>query len=343
MRQNRNFIFDATKALAIWLVLLGHCVQYLSGADYHTDVLYQFIYSFHMPLFFMVSGFFFASSLKLNWWQFLQKKALTLLLPCFVWGIVVACMEFSSWVNLAADIFIPIHWPFWFLKVLFLVQLVAFISLKLTGYLKIGKIKTLLLAIVCSILFCLLPYASTARMMIPAFWVGYIIKLLYEQFVRHHKLIAIIAAVTFIGLYVFWAIQTLNQPSVSVSLHQLLSAESLPVTSILLLLCKRLLGITGSIAIIAALHELKKEYKPVAIIGASTAGIYILQTFVVEKGLAFIFNKYIDLSSLPIYLNYLLMIFISFILLIFITWLYRQLSKSNIISLILFGTGTLKK
>ena len=252
-------------------------------------------------------------------------------------------MEFSSWGNLAADIFIPIHWPFWFLKVLFLVQLVAFISLKLTGYLKIGKIKTLLLAIVCSILFCLLPYASTARMMIPAFWVGYIIKLLYEQFVRHHKLIAIIAAVTFIGLYVFWAIQTLNQPSVSVSLHQLLSAESLPVTSILLLLCKRLLGITGSIAIIAALHELKKEYKPVAIIGASTAGIYILQTFVVEKGLAFIFNKYIDLSSLPIYLNYLLMIFISFILLIFITWLYRQLSKSNIISLILFGTGTLKK
>ena len=73
MRQNRNFIFDATKALAIWLVLLGHCIQYLSGADYHTDALYQFIYSFHMPLFFMVSGFFFASSLKLNWWQFLQK------------------------------------------------------------------------------------------------------------------------------------------------------------------------------------------------------------------------------------------------------------------------------
>ena len=338
MNQTRNYIFDAIKALAIWLVLLGHCVQYLSGADYHTDALYQFIYSFHMPLFFMVSGFFFASSLKLNWWQFLQKKAIALLLPCFVWGIFMACATFSTWGTLVENIFLPIHWPFWFLKVLFVVQLFAYISLKLAGCIKIGELKTLVLAIICSIALCFLPYASTARMMILAFWVGYIIKLFYEQFVRHHKLIAIIAAVAFSGIYAFWAIQTLHQPSDTISLHQLASSEHIPVMPLVLLACKRLLGIAGSIAIIAAMHDLKKEYKPVAIIGASTAGIYILQTFILEKGLAFVFDKYIDLHFLPIYLNYLLMIGISFILLVFITWLYRQLSKSNIINLTLFGT-----
>ncbi len=129
----RNNIFDAIKALAIWFVVLGHSIQYLSGLDYWNDSAFQFIYSFHMPLFFMISGFFFQSSVKLGWYKFLRKKSLTLLLPCLTWGIIYACINCESWNSFVKDVIFPTHWPFWFFKGLFLVQLIVYLSMRVTN------------------------------------------------------------------------------------------------------------------------------------------------------------------------------------------------------------------
>lgn len=129
----RNAVFDAIKALAIFLVILGHCIQYLSGLDYWNNSLFQFIYSFHMPLFFMVSGFFFPSSVELVWYKFLRKKALTLLLPCITWGIVYACINYESWNVFVANVITPNRWPFWFFKGLFLVQVTGYICLRIAS------------------------------------------------------------------------------------------------------------------------------------------------------------------------------------------------------------------
>lgn len=74
---------DALKGLAIFFVLWGHSLQYLKNeADFFHNPIFEFIYSFHMPLFFMISGFFFNSSLKLNFKEFIYKKTIQLLLPC---------------------------------------------------------------------------------------------------------------------------------------------------------------------------------------------------------------------------------------------------------------------
>lgn len=54
MEQHRNVVFDAIKALAIMLVVYAHSIQYLSGVDYWNNGVFQFIYSFHMPLFFVI-------------------------------------------------------------------------------------------------------------------------------------------------------------------------------------------------------------------------------------------------------------------------------------------------
>jgi fucose 4-O-acetylase-like acetyltransferase len=45
----RDETFDMLKGVAIVLVILGHC---------RVGPLYSFIYSFHMPLFFFISGYF---------------------------------------------------------------------------------------------------------------------------------------------------------------------------------------------------------------------------------------------------------------------------------------------
>ena len=49
---NRDTAFDITKAIGILLMILVHC----SGLPH---LLRNFIFSFHMPLFFIVSGYFY--------------------------------------------------------------------------------------------------------------------------------------------------------------------------------------------------------------------------------------------------------------------------------------------
>lgn len=59
---------DIIKGIAIILVVMGHCIQYGSGNDYYTSALFfeenifKFIYSFHMPLFMLISGYVFGFS-----------------------------------------------------------------------------------------------------------------------------------------------------------------------------------------------------------------------------------------------------------------------------------------
>lgn len=48
MTKERNITFDLLKGLAIFLMMLCHLAQFN----------YQFIYSFHMPLFFIAAGCF---------------------------------------------------------------------------------------------------------------------------------------------------------------------------------------------------------------------------------------------------------------------------------------------
>lgn len=56
MAKQRLYYLDALKGILIILVILGHSIQY-KMMDYQHDVLFRVIYSFHMPLFFLISGF----------------------------------------------------------------------------------------------------------------------------------------------------------------------------------------------------------------------------------------------------------------------------------------------
>ena len=74
--------FDVLKLFAIFLVLWGHCIQYFLSSQYSDEPVYRYIYSFHMPLFMMISGYFSASSMRLHFTELITKKSRQLLLPC---------------------------------------------------------------------------------------------------------------------------------------------------------------------------------------------------------------------------------------------------------------------
>lgn len=51
---NRIDYIDILRGFAIFLVTLGHIIE---KSGYKESPLFTFIYSFHMPLFFCISGF----------------------------------------------------------------------------------------------------------------------------------------------------------------------------------------------------------------------------------------------------------------------------------------------
>lgn len=78
--------FDFLKMLAMFFVLWGHAIQHLQTGEVWGESMHKFIYSFHLPLFMTIAGFFSLSSLKISWIGFLRKKGAQLLLPCLIWG-----------------------------------------------------------------------------------------------------------------------------------------------------------------------------------------------------------------------------------------------------------------
>jgi fucose 4-O-acetylase-like acetyltransferase len=76
MKKARRILWiDMAKALAMILVVVGHCFEF--GTDTR-----NFIFSFHMPLFLLLSGFTYHDcSTKEEWKEKTKKDALELLLP----------------------------------------------------------------------------------------------------------------------------------------------------------------------------------------------------------------------------------------------------------------------
>jgi acyltransferase len=72
---------DIAKGIGILLIVLGHTT--------HNEAFKKYIYFFHLPLFFILSGFFFNIKKFNTYWQFLKDNARSLLLP-FVTFYVLA-------------------------------------------------------------------------------------------------------------------------------------------------------------------------------------------------------------------------------------------------------------
>ena len=80
----RNTFIDISKGVAIFLMLWGHCIQYCGGSnyDFFGNLIFKAIYSFHMPLFALISGYlFFFSFSKRDLKELLTIRLKSLLKP----------------------------------------------------------------------------------------------------------------------------------------------------------------------------------------------------------------------------------------------------------------------
>jgi fucose 4-O-acetylase-like acetyltransferase len=134
--QQRLKWIDAARGIAILFVVLGHNSIPRAVGNY--------IYSFHIPLFFMISGYLFAMKKYREFPRFLRKKAATLLVPyvvfyavMFIYFVLIGnrygeTSGMSMWIPVKgffysnSDNLQDIFRPMWFLTCLFVVEIMFF-------------------------------------------------------------------------------------------------------------------------------------------------------------------------------------------------------------------------
>lgn len=150
--KQRNKQMDVLLCLGIVLVILGHV-----GANSWKTKLFDWfvIYSFHMPLFFFISGYFYRPEREKEYGKSVLRMVEKFVVPYYAWNLVYAVIAFALKdaelvrFNLDKSIlnFIITPWttgdqyqlnsPAWFLLTLFLVEL-AYITLhKFFAFIKI--------------------------------------------------------------------------------------------------------------------------------------------------------------------------------------------------------------
>ena len=91
----RNHFIDATKGLLILLVIIGHSIQYGNGYSYidqelyYNDYLFRSIYTFHMSMFMIVSGYLFGYSNKKPLGNVVFTKLRTIGIPFVVFCTII--------------------------------------------------------------------------------------------------------------------------------------------------------------------------------------------------------------------------------------------------------------
>ncbi|GAA0436011.1 acyltransferase family protein [Lentibacillus halophilus] len=112
----RNAYFDNAKWIMIFLVVFGHIIQPFREDTAGINTLYLWIYTFHMPAFIFLAGFFAKGSGNMS---YMMKMAKKLLLPYAIFQLLYTGYFFwigkDGW---QAGMFYP-HWSLWFLFSLF--------------------------------------------------------------------------------------------------------------------------------------------------------------------------------------------------------------------------------
>ena len=306
---------DILKLFTIYLVLWGHAIQHFQP-DYEQSYILQTIYSFHMPLFMMLSGYFASSSMSLGIWEFFSKKFRQLLLPCISLGVL--CWLFitsgliegrfhlelkglsTGWLGLIDN--------FWFLKSCFICYTLTWLCWRC------GRYKVFAMA--AAWLLCTMQGRFFLDMMFPSFLLG--------LYLRNNQ----------------WLQNCLEKYRyVLYTIFIILLAVSLSMPSNEIYLVKLALGLSGALACFVLFQSTIGKLQPTPTLewlarqGGATLGVYVLQAIFLEV----LLPRYISFTSysMPIIvvLMPLLSMFVILILLIFI----QIINQSKLLGCLLFG------
>ncbi|WP_251519521.1 MULTISPECIES: acyltransferase family protein [Staphylococcus] len=203
--QNRDYFFDSARAVLIMLVVFGHLLQPYKDENIYLSVLYLTIYSFHMPAFLFISGYFAKNAGKEGYLEKVSKK---LLAPYFIFFVFFSIYYYLTGKEdkVQLDPFDPVF-ALWFLLTLFFFHIILVIVKNYKPY------YVLPIAIIISLLAGysqdINNYLSFSRtiMFFPVFYIGFLFDQRYTSIFKDKRLV-IIAIEVLILFYLIY----LNHP-----------------------------------------------------------------------------------------------------------------------------------
>lgn len=303
----RDLNLDYLKAFAIILVVIGHCMQ--DGLGKPNDGIFdnwlmKFIYSFHMPLFMMISGYLFGFSVKNHSFKDnLLGKLKSLLVPIAIWSIPVTFIDIikysperlNPWdfIKTYLNEFIG---QFWFLWAVLLCSVVVLI---VNRFLKDSIIVYIIIFILTFIIPNIIMVDELYRFMFPLFVLAYFISkhnFLTDLSKQKIYAITLISLFGFIGLLLFY-----NRESyIYMSGHSLLNKQDW-LHHLFVDIYRIVIGIAGS-AFFWGFFSIISKYikgflsKVLMCLGTNTMGIYIISWFFSVYLLPEVVKEYIGLN-----------------------------------------------
>jgi fucose 4-O-acetylase-like acetyltransferase len=177
MKKSRNYYFDNAKVILIFLVVFGHFIRSFIENDPYVLALYKTLYTFHMPAFIIVSGFFAKGFYKKGYIPKLFKK---LILPYLLFQVIYSIYYYFLYNrnSLTIDIYNP-QWSLWFLLSLFCWNVLLYLFVRKW---KLSQRTALLIAFAIGIAIGFIDnvsnYLSLSRTFVffPMFLLGYYLK-----------------------------------------------------------------------------------------------------------------------------------------------------------------------
>lgn len=178
---NRRNEINFLRGVAVFLMMWGHSIQCASADQFvfFENAVFRFIYSFHMPLFMLISGYlFFFSAQKRDLPQLLEHKLKSLLYPIFTCSVlnylitnVVSALYHGNLAELTSGVPFDSLWFFWSV-------LAASLAMSFSMKLSRNSLIRLFLALIGLVFALILPWWQLNVYMYPYFIIG----LLYAAF-----------------------------------------------------------------------------------------------------------------------------------------------------------------
>jgi fucose 4-O-acetylase-like acetyltransferase len=158
---------DNLKGVLIFLVVLGHCIQFTSQ-DPDSDRLYNFIYSFHMPLFMFLSGYAcYKSDISFN---IISRRFVQLIIPFVSYNAINALLTGNNYS-------LYFKYPqvgLWFLWVLFFITMLQVVASNISRVFKLNEeFITFCTFVIIFVVSKILHITIFAFDMIASFWLYY--------------------------------------------------------------------------------------------------------------------------------------------------------------------------
>ena len=300
MKTGRNLYLDILKFVNIILVIIGHSIQYGSGMEYLVggkclyNPIFSFIYSFHMPLFMLISGYLFYFSCKNKTEnELLFAKAKQILIPLFCWSFVSLLVHIIKIVLGVSSYKLSIIWILqtilsgfwggpWFLWAIWWSSLSIIIGRKFF------KDSPIFYFIICISMFFVPDKDNTAvyKFMLPFFILAY----LFNKFDLKNKLEKIYSHKVF-GFTILFAFLILL-PHFNFDTYIYTTGYYILDKNIVYQLhndCFRfVIGLVGSIAVMCIVHAFVDVIPLVinrcmAYIGSCTLGIYLVSNYIFDE------------------------------------------------------------